>query len=73
MIADRQTHTHRQTGTIITILRSPIGGGVMMSIIVSTRNSATQRDCDILSTAKQLYKKPTKRLEIGGIIAVKII
>jgi len=30
MIADRQTHrqTDRQTDTLITILRSPIGGGV---------------------------------------------
>ena len=27
MIADRQTHTH--TDTLVTILRSPIGGGVI--------------------------------------------
>jgi len=26
MIADRQTHTHKQTDTLITIFRSPIGG-----------------------------------------------
>jgi len=34
MIADRQTHTrtHRQTDTLITILRSAIGGGVISSV-----------------------------------------
>jgi len=26
MIADRQTHTHRQTDTLITILRAPLSG-----------------------------------------------
>ena len=29
MIADRQTHRHRQTDTLITILRSPIGVGAI--------------------------------------------
>jgi len=28
MIEDRHTHTHRQTDTVITILRSPIAGAV---------------------------------------------
>jgi len=28
MIVDRQTHTHTHTDTLITILRSPIGGRV---------------------------------------------
>ena len=31
-IADRQTHTNRQTDTLITILRCPIGGGVMRTV-----------------------------------------
>jgi len=30
MITDRQTHTHRQTDMLITILRSPNGGEVIM-------------------------------------------
>ena len=29
MIAERQTHTERDTDTLITVLRSPAGGGVM--------------------------------------------
>jgi len=35
MIVDRQTH--RQTDTLITILRSPIGGGVINVTRLSTR------------------------------------
>ena len=33
MIVDRQTqgHTHRQTGTLITILRSPVGGVITIT------------------------------------------
>ena len=33
MIADGQTHRQRQTDTFITILRSPIGGGVTIGRI----------------------------------------
>jgi len=27
MIADRQTHTHRQTHMLVTMLRAPLSGG----------------------------------------------
>ena len=37
MIADRQTHTDRQTDTLITILRSPIGGGVTTATSVDAQ------------------------------------
>ena len=38
MIADRRKHTYRQTDTLITLLRSPIGGGVTKSTDVSYGN-----------------------------------
>jgi len=51
MLADRQTHTQtdRQTDTLITILRSPIGGGVtyvqIKKIETYTRKYVTSCHC----------------------------
>jgi len=38
MIVDRQTHTHRQTHTLITILRFPVGGGVIIGDVDAFRS-----------------------------------
>jgi len=32
MVADRHKHTDRQTDTLFAILRSPIGGGVIITV-----------------------------------------
>jgi len=38
MIADRQTDKHTHTDTLITILRSPIGGGVIKVVDHTRKN-----------------------------------
>jgi len=50
MIADRQTHTDRQTDTLITILRSAIGDGVTGNFAIARRSRV-----DVRSTPVSIY------------------